>query len=303
MSSASKKSPRSRGWCFTINNPSEDDNPKSTTGWTYIVYQLESGDNGTPHYQGYVYFRNARALSSLKKLFPRAHLEPAGGTPQQNKAYCTKEEGRLGGPWELGQCPSPGARTDLKQLQADIDAGMRLDTIAVKHFSNWLRYARGIRSYRQLRMPRRAWKTEVCFIFGPRNTGKTRIVHDCSPGLYRKAHGSWWTGYDGQSDVLFDEFTSTKYGKITELNEWFDRYPMTVPIHHGVTQLCARRIWITSNMRPEELFPKIWEHNMAMVLAFWNRIEYIVEFKENGQFEFWREAQGLDWTEGFKRGH
>ena len=47
---------RRRAWMFTVNNPTEIMDP---SGWDRIsaaAWQLEMGENGTPHYQGYVTF-------------------------------------------------------------------------------------------------------------------------------------------------------------------------------------------------------------------------------------------------------
>jgi hypothetical protein len=103
-------SPQSRKWIFTINNPTEADDPGAVLqplGDTvrYAVWQLERGENGTPHYQGFVLWKGrGRRLQGMKELFPRAHLEVARGRCQENRDYCTKEEGRLEGPtWFINE--------------------------------------------------------------------------------------------------------------------------------------------------------------------------------------------------------
>ena len=48
-----------------------------------------SGD-GYSHLQGFIVFKNARTLASLKKLDARAHWEVCRGTPEQNRTYCSK---------------------------------------------------------------------------------------------------------------------------------------------------------------------------------------------------------------------
>lgn len=69
----------------------------------YCCWQLERGENGTPHFQGYVQFNDKMSLSKMKALggLERAHLEVAKGKWQDNKKYCSKDEGRLDGPFEV----------------------------------------------------------------------------------------------------------------------------------------------------------------------------------------------------------
>ena len=89
---------RSRGWCFTINNyTEEDENIVYAMSWdcAYIVCGREVGDSGTPHLQGYIYYKNAVRLSTMKEVHPTAHWEPQRGTPQQASDYC-KKDGELG---------------------------------------------------------------------------------------------------------------------------------------------------------------------------------------------------------------
>lgn len=84
---------RSRGWCFTINNYSEQEE-KILHTYTAIFEKMivgkETGENGTPHLQGYAYAKNAKTFAQMKKLFPRGHLEPAKGKPVENRVYCSK---------------------------------------------------------------------------------------------------------------------------------------------------------------------------------------------------------------------
>ena len=102
--------PQFKKWCFTINNPVDGDNPANVftaelrEKIRYAVWQKEIGENGTPHYQGFVLWKSrGRRLQGMKELFPRAHLEVAKGRCQDNRKYCTKEDGRIEGPyWIIG---------------------------------------------------------------------------------------------------------------------------------------------------------------------------------------------------------
>jgi hypothetical protein len=105
-------------WCFTrhpplplVQDPLGEDpfihalrDTVQAKGWKCVV-QLEKGAQGRPHFQGYIerprgYMFEHPALG--KAAFPDVHWEVAKGTTQQNVAYCTKDEGRLAGPFTSG---------------------------------------------------------------------------------------------------------------------------------------------------------------------------------------------------------
>ena len=62
------------------------------------VFQEETGENKTRHLQGYVCWKNRKAFSVLKKIFPPVHWEKC-----KNKAaailYCQKDDTRTGQMW------------------------------------------------------------------------------------------------------------------------------------------------------------------------------------------------------------
>jgi len=91
-------SDRATCWSVTINNPlpADDENialAKQKSGWK-VEGQLEKGENGTPHYQLMVKTPQTR-FGSIKKAFPRAHIEPARDIKALSK-YVSKEETRIG---------------------------------------------------------------------------------------------------------------------------------------------------------------------------------------------------------------
>jgi len=94
--SASAQSSAKR-WCFTLNNyvPLDYFNHPDLLDhdiYDYLIYGHEVAASGTPHLQGYVCFKTPQRMSSLKKILARASWRVAGGTPQQNKEYCSKGE-------------------------------------------------------------------------------------------------------------------------------------------------------------------------------------------------------------------
>lgn len=110
---AASKAVRSKGWCLTINNYTAADLlTVSAEVTTYTMCGKEKGENGTPHLQVYLHYKNQRTFLSMKKKFPRAHIEKARGTGEDNKKYCSKE-----GEWtETGEVPASGTRSDIAGL-------------------------------------------------------------------------------------------------------------------------------------------------------------------------------------------
>ena len=102
--------PKGRGslaqrYCFTYNNPaiSGDDFDlflKTKADNRGHVFQLEEGEEETPHFQGYIELEKRMYTTGVHKLFAphKMSLLHAKGTKLSNKKYCTKEEGRKEGP-------------------------------------------------------------------------------------------------------------------------------------------------------------------------------------------------------------
>lgn len=250
-----RKQNRGRFYCFTLNNP--DGVPTLATFGEharYLIYGHEVGERGTEHLQGYVQFDQAVAFSTVCGALPEAHFEPAKGTPEQNRVYCTKdgifvEEGEM----VAGQ----GARSDLNAVVTAIrQQGYSMKRVAEEFPEVYIRTYRGIK----------AWKTEVSrkrdsaypitirIIIGPSGSGKTRAAVELGgPDAYWKFPGKWWDGYDGHKTVVWDEFRGGSY-VFSELLRVLDRHPMTVETKGGVVELVATNFIFTSNIEPAEWY-------------------------------------------------
>lgn len=183
-----------RAAVFTVNNPTDQDRLSLLEPPEYVrymVYQLEQGEEGTQHFQGYAEFSKSLKMAGLKKWLNRAHFEKRRGTREQARDYCMKEEGRIEEPVEYGDFTKggSGARNDLKEIQEKLHKGVSMKRIAQDHFSSWLRYEEGFKKYRKLvcvpdnpKHPLDSFSheplelTKTTLIYGPSGTGKTMFA-------------------------------------------------------------------------------------------------------------------------------
>ena len=257
---APAKSLQSRNWVFTLNNPADQDDPREVLKEAkFLVFQHEVGKEGTKHIQGYVQFHSMYRFQRLKTLMPRGHWEPRRGSHAQAYEYCTKEDTRVPGtsPTVVGVAPQQGKRTDLDAVKETIDSGSTMLDIADNHFTQFVKYEKGIRSYISLKSKPRDFKSTVKVLYGPTGTGKTMYCSKVAPDAFwyaPQSEGKWWCGYDGTSDVVIDEF----YGQIrwSTLLRLLDRTPCTVEIKGGTVNFAPRNIYITSNKHPIEWYVK-----------------------------------------------
>ena len=100
----------------------------------------------------------------------------------------------------------------------------------------------------------RTWRPDVYWFWGPTGTGKTRKAFEMAPEAYfTPATLQWWDGYDGQEDVIVDDFRAS-FCKLEYLLRLTDRYPFRVAYKGGFRQFLAKRIFFTSAFSPEQLF-------------------------------------------------
>lgn len=266
-----------------------------------MVYQKEMGDNGTPHYQGYLELHKKITLGGLKKFkgWGRAHFEQAGGSLEQNVAYCTKTDGRLSEPVYFGIPKNPGNKrkgdTPLDVACNMVKDGKKIKEVAEENLSVVAKHYRGLTFLNQMFGPVRRWKTEVTVYWGPPGTGKSYKANDTHPDAYKVPKNSgnnfWFDGYDGQDVIILDDF----YGwlPLTFMLEFLDAYPMRLPIKGGFTQMLAKKVIITSNRKPDGWYEKAFLANEGHRVAFMRRIENVGEFTSFKEFVLTHPASDL----------
>lgn len=245
-------------WCFTINNPTVEDNPRVFRDCSYVVWQLEQGENGTPHIQGYLALNAKKRISFLSSLSARAHWTLCRGSPQQNKDYCTKAEGRLDGPWELGVLPLTGGQAEHARwalILADAKAG-RLAELEERE-------PRVTLLHRSKLLAVREWATESLatidarWFCGSTGSGKSSEARKLFPGAYIKAaNNKWWCGYMGEDAVIMEDMDCTHTYMAFHLKTWADHYPFPAERKGGSLGLIRpKTIIVTSNYTIDSIFP------------------------------------------------
>ncbi len=264
-------------WCITINNPTDPEDVLQSlydTGrFVYIIGQLETGENSTPHIQAFCTLKQKHRLSTMKKIpgLIRAHLEKRRGTRVQAIHYCKKPVLRcecvhckdcspsLDGPWEYGLLPTgQGHRSDLDEVY-DMLADGKTDVEILNRFpGTFMRNTRGIDRVRYALSPPRDSSNppSVILIYGPPGTGKSRYVWDAHPLSDIWATGldglKWFDGYVGQPVALLEEF----HGDCTlpQLLRILDRHPLRSPVKGAYTQWRPDTIYLCTNIHPSDWY-------------------------------------------------
>lgn len=253
---------KSRGWCFTINNPTigdeiELDELKLHT--KYYIYGRELGeDRSTPHFQGFMYFANPTTFNRVRQLLSRAHIEAQKGTCQQALTYCKKD----GDYEEWGDPPkaSGGGATQRERWRELIRLSElgELDTIKQEFPSEYFRYHERIRSLRIRPSTTLDGELQNEWWYGDTGTGKSRRLWEQFPNHYAKELNKWWDGYSNEEVVAIEEWCPKNECTASFLKIWADRYPFPAQIKGGsLRNIRPKKIIVLSNYTIDQCFPQV----------------------------------------------
>lgn len=252
--------PRSRGWCFTLNNYDEEDETRlQALVCRYLVYgREEAPETGTRHLQGFIYFDNPRTFGGVRTLLgERAHVEATRGSAQQNREYCIKD----GSFFECGEIPaSPADGGDYERNRwaharfAALEG--RFDEIPDDLYIRYQASLKRIRREDIMEPNDLPWKQHYgVWLYGPPRTGKShRARHDYGV-VYLKDLNKWWDGYNFERTVLLDELSPEHASYMVGfLKRWADRWTFAAECKGGKMVIRPELIIVTSNYSIDEVF-------------------------------------------------
>lgn len=248
---------RCRAFCFTINTFDENtEEHLQGLECRYIVYGYEiAPTTGRPHFQGYVYFDNARSLDAIKKLI-KGHILIAKGAPEQNYDYCSKD----GQYYERGIRPisdkAKGAneKERFKRTRELAKAG-NFDAI---DDDIYIRYRHTLK---KIHLEDRPQPQDLdhgvhgVWIYGPTGTGKSTKARTDYPNAYLKDTNKWWDHYSGEDSVIMDEFGPEHAKYLTSfVKKWVDKWIFSAESKGGRMLIRPKTVVVTSNYSIDECF-------------------------------------------------
>lgn len=251
----------------------------------YFIIGEEVGEEGTPHLQCYFQVGVDIRFSTLKKLFPRAHIESAHGSFQDNYDYIVM--GLVNGQPKTGTIdPDPliwgeprkkGQRSDLNSLGNDIINGKKVPDIALENPGQYIRYHKGINALATIaNKPKMRPDIKVIWLTGKTGVGKTLFAFEHFEDPFIKDTTRWWDGYDDESNdvIVIDDFEGDWELGFRDLLRLFQEYPFRGWVKGGSTPINCQTIIITSDKTPSQCFHNLDYEKFSQIER---RIHFVLE--------------------------
>lgn len=240
---------------------------------TYIVVQCEmTPTTNKPHLQGYIVFKSAKDQPNAKRAFrsERISIRIPNGDAAQNTIYCSKIESRAVGQYAWchvrGTMPNQGRRADIVAMKDDIKAGLSDLEMFDKYPYGWHQYRRTLMEYRANLLVYKFEFPVVTVLWGETGTGKSHQAYMRSLGCdgktgyvmaCAKGEKQWFDGCIGSVNIVLEDFDGGMPYRL--FLRVLDKYPLRVDTKGGSGIWSPERIFITSNVKPEEWYDqKYW---------------------------------------------
>ncbi|AGA18247.1 hypothetical protein [uncultured marine virus] len=245
---------RFRNYTFTRNNW-EDTVFEDTLPCQYIVYGKEiAPTTGTPHLQGTVCFKDGKSFDAVQKLFKGCHIEVCANLPK-SIAYC-KEDGDFterGTPPKTQKEKGAAEQDRWRDIREAAEEGRMEDIPSDVRFL----HLRTINLHRDEASKKRKiddTEEQHLWYYGASGTGKSRKAREENPEAYLKMCNKWWDGYNDEDVVLIEDFDKKHDVLVHHMKIWGDRYPYLAEYKGGARKIRPKKIIVTSNYHPEEIW-------------------------------------------------
>jgi len=319
-------------WCFTYNNPTCDGDEfvsllERKEDIKMAVFQKETGEEGTEHFQGYMETNKRMYTSGVHAMLAphKMSLLHAKGTKIQNHKYCTKEESRTDGPYYVKSEASDygrkngnqGKRTDLDEFAALVitEGGITAKVIAEQP-GYVMAYGKHANTLVQTLAYQKAEEDEMAYwkeqyrrrlageetqgqrqrhltlYFGPTAVGKTsqvkeRVWGEMGKNLYEKMANMKW----------WDNYRGQEHVLVDEFtgNNNIDQFKyesnvgmVQVEPKGTMSMFSATHIYYTTNRHPSQW----WKRNTDEYHN-WNSADYKAAVRRFAEVYWWNDAGEL----------
>jgi len=268
-----------RYWIATV--PQYMFTPYLPNGMAYIKGQLEIGEGGFVHWQLLLYFNDKKT-----KSFVREMMGDGVGTfyeltrnEKGSEGYVWKDETQVVGTrFEMGTRPM--------RMNSKVDWGVICEQAVVGNLESIRSenpgvYVRCYGSLKRIKLdhskPKARNNVRIEVYYGVSGAGKSHKAWEelGMDNTYLKIPTTkWWDGYQGEKNVLVDEFRGQV--SISLLLTWLDPAgkPLRLETKGGGCNAEFERVILTTNKHPSEWYPEEDEMTKAALMRRLNIIEF-----------------------------
>lgn len=216
-------------------------------------------ETGTPHLQGYIYFKEPVSVSTVRRILSGAHIELARGDFESNRVYCTKS-----GTYTEEGCPPVSAKdrgaSEKNRWSDIIDLARTADYESVRRlypdvYFHSLGTLENIRRKRPMDHATLDGGMQHQWFVGPTGSGKSVTAREENPGAFVKdPMTAWWDGYDHEKCVIIDDFDKYQKSQGGDMKRWLDRYCFQAQVKGGYMLARPEKIIVTSQYHPSQIW-------------------------------------------------
>lgn len=172
--------------------------------------------------------------------------------------------------------------------------GSTLQEIAQNFPNQYIKFGQGIKRWKEdlLALPAPWTKKEVYYHYGPPGIGKSLKSVEVfgTDSFCKDCDTKWWDGYSGQDRIRLDDFPG-EMSCITA-KKWLGEANVPLENKGGCNQMRYSKVFITSNLAPDECFPNAKAEHRA---AFQRRLTHVVKYSWSSA-ELTEESRALGYS-------